>query len=63
MPHKITLIVSSVCLTFIGAWYLDFIPESLVPFMFFIIIVIGLHIVIDLLIVAWEPVYKLIRKK
>ncbi|MCF6208023.1 MAG: hypothetical protein L3J61_01365 [Ghiorsea sp.] len=63
MPHKITLIASAVCLAFIGAWYLDFIPESWVPLMFFIIIVIGLHIVIDLLMTTWETVYKFIRRK
>jgi len=63
MPLKITLIISAVCLAFIAAWYLDFIPESLVPFMFVITIFIALHIIIDVLMTIWEVLYKAITRK
>jgi len=63
MPLKITLIVSVICLAFMAAWYLNFIPESLVPFMFVIVIFVGLHILIDALMATWEAIYKRIRTK
>ena len=62
MPIKITLIVAALCFAFIVVWYLGFIPESLVPFMFVIIIIIALHVLIDVLLAIWEALYKLISK-
>ena len=63
MPLKITLIVSAVCLAFIAVWYLDYIPESLVPFMFVIVIFVALHIIIDVLMTIGELFYKAITRK
>jgi len=63
MHAKITLIAVLICFALMGAWYLDFIPESFAPLVFIIVIVIGLHVLFDVLITIGAALHKLFTKK
>lgn len=63
MHTKITLIAILICFVLMGAWYLDFIPESFAPLVFVIVIAIGLHVFLDVLLTVIAAIHRLFTQK